>query len=169
MESADERTPENFPEGSRRSEELVHNKKVSIDGVANQLYENTPDEFDHSFVAIRKRDEELLHIEERRSSSSSSSSDSEIESVEQSKEFNPVIDQEDVSCVVEHEPLEGALPSNPDDPTTARTTAEVRLTIRLPARVFYERIVNEVKPRCLIILDCLKIFNFMPFKAKNQE
>lgn len=132
VESADERTLGNSPEGSRRGGELVHDKKISIDGVTNRLYENTPNEFDHSFVEIGDRDKAPLYLEERRSSSSSSSSsDSDVESVELAKEFNPVINQEDVSCVIEDEPLEGALPSNSDDATAARRTEKVRVALKI--------------------------------------
>ena len=133
MESAEERTPDS-PEGFRRGGELVHDKKVSVEGFTNRLYENTPDKPDPSFVEIRGSDGARLHLEERRSStssSSSSSSDSDVESVELSKEFNPVVNQEEVTCVIEDVPLEGALPSKSDDPTPLCKTAKVRIVLEI--------------------------------------
>lgn len=126
VESAGERTPENSPMGSRRGGELVRDDKGSEDGVTNRIYENTPDEYDPSFVEIQGNDARH-NLEELRSSSSSSSSssDSEVESVELSKEINPVINQEDVCCVVEGAPLEGALPLDSDD-KPIRLTPKVR-------------------------------------------
>ncbi|KAJ7374969.1 hypothetical protein OS493_001694 [Desmophyllum pertusum] len=98
----------------------------SIDGITNRIYENAPDEYDPSFVEIPGNDEVRLFLGERHpSSSSSSSSDTEVGSVEFSTEFNPVIDQEDVSCAVGDAPLEGALPSNSDETPVRRTAKKV--------------------------------------------
>lgn len=121
MEGADERTPTNSPRGLRRGGELVHDHKGSVDGVTNHIYENAPDKHD-PFVKDARH-----NLKERRSSSSSSSSsNSEVESIELSKDVNPVINQEEVSCVVERaSPLEGALPLNSDD-KPIRLTPKVR-------------------------------------------
>jgi len=109
----------NAPKGSRRGGELVHSDdKGSVDGITNHIYENAPDKNDPSFVEIREKD--------ACSSSSPSSSDSEVESVELSKEINPVINEEDVCCVVEKAtPLEGALLLDLDD-KPIRLTPKVR-------------------------------------------
>ena len=56
-----------------------------------------------------------------------------------SKEFNPVIKQEDVSFVNKDDPLERALPSNSDDPTPVRTAAKVRCRVSLSTGVFETR------------------------------
>lgn len=112
------RFKENSPKGPRRDGELVHDDKGSVDGATNHIYENAPDKYDPSVVEIREKDAP--------SSSSPSSSDSEIESVELSKEINPVINQENVCCVVEGAaPLEGALPLDVDD-KPIRLTPKVR-------------------------------------------
>lgn len=113
VEIAGERTPENAPREFRRSGERVHDFKGSVDGVTNGIYENTPDKYD-PFVKIKGKD--VRRLSSSSSSSLSSSSDSEVESVELSTEINSVINQKDVSCVVEGAtPLEGALPLDLDD------------------------------------------------------
>lgn len=127
VEGADERTPKNSPRGLRRGGELEHDHKGSVDGVTNHIYENAPDKYDPFVKDVRH------NLKERRSSSSSSpssssssSSNSEVESIELSKDANPVINQEEVSCVVEGtSPLEGALPLNSDD-KPIRLTPKVR-------------------------------------------
>jgi len=121
VEGADERTPTNSPRGLRRGGELVHDHKGSVDGVTNHIYENAPDKHD-PFVKDARH-----NLKERRSSSSSSSSsNSEVESIELSKDVNPVINQEEVSCVVERaSPLEGALPLNSDDKPIRLTPKKV--------------------------------------------
>ena len=120
VKSAGERTPENDPSGSRRGGVLLHDDKGSVDGVTNSIYQNTSDKYD-PFVEIKGKDA-------RRSSSSSSSSSSvsEVLSVELSREINPVINQEDIGCVLEEAaPLEGALPLDLDD-KPFRLTSKVR-------------------------------------------
>ena len=110
VESAGERTPENAPTGSRRSGELVHDYKGSVDGVTKHIYQNKPDKYD-PFVEIKGQD-----ARRSSSSSSSSSSDPEVESAKLSEEIDPVINKEDVCCVVEGAaPPEGALPLDLDD------------------------------------------------------
>ena len=111
VESTGERTPKNASREFRRSGELVHDYKGSIDGVTNHIYQKTPDKYD-PFVEMKGKDARRVSS----SSSSCSSSDSKVESVELSKEINVVINQEDVTCVVEGAaPLEGALPLDLDD------------------------------------------------------
>lgn len=147
VENTDERSTENslLPHNTQENTELKREGSLegsmsrkdaeselgSIDGITNRIYENAPDEYDPSFVEIPGNDEVRLFLGERRpSSSSSSSSDTEVGSVEFSTEFNPVIDQEDVSCAVGDAPLEGALPSNSDE-TPVRRTAKVRYFVEL--------------------------------------
>ena len=74
----------------------------------------------HYCVGILQDPQVVLHklwlLLSSSASSSSSSSDSEVESAELSKKIDPVINQEDVRCVVEGAaPLEGALPLDLDD------------------------------------------------------
>jgi len=112
------RFKENSPKCPRRDGELVHDDKGSVDGATNLIYENAPDKYDPSVAEIREKDAP--------SSSSPSSSDSEIESFELSKEINPVINQENVCCVVEGAaPLEGALPLDVDDKPIRLTPKKV--------------------------------------------
>jgi len=113
------RSEEIAPKGSRRDGELVHSDdKGLVDGITNHIDENAPDKNDPSFVEIREKD--------ACSSSSPSSCDSEVESVELSKEINPMNNEEDVCSVVEKvTPLEGALRVEVDD-KPFRLTPKVR-------------------------------------------
>lgn len=134
-EIGDERTPRNTftqseeeasQEGPSKDEKLVHDDRSSEDGVSNRIYENTPNEYAPSFIEMQGTDEDNLRLEQRRPSSSSSSN-SEMEYVEISEEVPPVINQEEVACVVEDAPsLQGAMPSDSDDTLVSRRTAKVR-------------------------------------------
>ena len=108
-------------EGAKTNEQPLENleKRLSLQEYKNDLFAQTP-----------PKAEEILGKEEGRltpkESLSSSSSDTEEENVELSAEVNSGISPGEVSCIMDEETLEGALPSTYSEETTSWIGAKVK-------------------------------------------
>ena len=126
-----ELTREGSPQGPKSDEELVSRYKFSIDGVPNHIYDQISEQVDPSFKELNKKSE-AARLTPKERSCSSSSSDSEEESILESfTEFDSEVNAEEVNCVLEEAPLEGAPPSSSSEETAPHGSAKVNCLISL--------------------------------------
>ena len=124
-------TREGSPQGPKSDEELVPRYKFSIDGMTNHINDQIPEQTDPSFKELNK-ESEAARLTPKERSCSSSSSDSEEESILESfTELDSEVNAEEVNCVLEEAPLEGAPSSSSSEETASPGSAKVNCLISL--------------------------------------
>lgn len=122
---------EGSPQGPNSDEELVPRYKFSIDGATNHIYEQIPEQVDPSFKELNKESEAARLTPKERSCSSSSSDFEEASILESFTELDSEVNAEEVRCVLEEAPLEGAPLSSSSGETAATGSAKVNCLISL--------------------------------------